>query len=153
MTDYSELKTEIKSKMDALKTEMVDLGTKYFKEFSAQIFEDFPNVASFSWDQYTPYFNDGDECVFSINDYSASAKLLDGTNWGGYNDDDEEEEGLYFYSYGGKQPETEKEKLAVAVQSFLSVLDESTAKALFGDHTRVTINRDGTTETELYEHD
>lgn len=28
---------------------------------------DDPTIASFSWSQYTPYFNDGETCVFSVN--------------------------------------------------------------------------------------
>jgi hypothetical protein len=31
---------------------------------SAELFEEFPELESFSWTQYTPYFNDGDTCEF-----------------------------------------------------------------------------------------
>lgn len=27
-----------------------------------------PNVAAVKWDQYTPYFNDGDPCIFSVQE-------------------------------------------------------------------------------------
>lgn len=30
------------------------------------LFGKYPDLISFSWTQYTPYFNDGDECVFSV---------------------------------------------------------------------------------------
>ena len=32
------------------------------------LFEKFPELESFSWTQYAPYFNDGDACTFSAHD-------------------------------------------------------------------------------------
>jgi hypothetical protein len=40
---------------------------------------DDPTVASFSWIQYTPYFQDGDPCVFGVND-ALSVVLVDDAN-------------------------------------------------------------------------
>lgn len=31
------------------------------------IFDQYPDLESFSWTQYTPHFNDGDECVFAVH--------------------------------------------------------------------------------------
>lgn len=42
------------------------------------IFEKHPELAGFTWNQYTPYFNDGDPCEFSYNDYSFCYVTSDG---------------------------------------------------------------------------
>lgn len=41
-------------------------GEKFFKEAVKEIFKEFPKLKSFSWEEYTPHWNDGDECVFSV---------------------------------------------------------------------------------------
>jgi len=39
--------------------------SRLFYEAVAQLFEDHEELQSFRWDQYTPHWNDGDECEFS----------------------------------------------------------------------------------------
>lgn len=34
-----------------------------------KIFKNYSSLVGFRWTQYTPYFNDGDECTFRVNDY------------------------------------------------------------------------------------
>lgn len=41
------------------------LGQELFREAVVEIFDKFPSLEQFSWDEYTPHWNDGDECVFS----------------------------------------------------------------------------------------
>lgn len=43
------------------------------KEFQ-KIFDAIPELGLITWNQYTPYFNDGDECVFRVNDIFAVHK-------------------------------------------------------------------------------
>jgi len=38
-----------------------------FKNITKAFFEEVP-VQAVAWTQYTPYFNDGDDCVFSVNE-------------------------------------------------------------------------------------
>jgi hypothetical protein len=40
---------------------------------------DDPTIESFGWTQYTPYFNDGEPCVFSVNE-ELSVTLVDGNS-------------------------------------------------------------------------
>src|ERR1044072_2458439 len=68
MIDYQTMTESIREKQEKLKKELKDLGETYFKQMSRQIFTDFPVVSKFGWTQYTPYFNDGDECVFGIGE-------------------------------------------------------------------------------------
>ncbi len=39
-----------------------------FKGWFLEYFKLYPFITSISWTQYTPYFNDGDPCVFSIQE-------------------------------------------------------------------------------------
>ena len=51
--------TQRKSLIEVLKTEFKNIFTEVFEK---------TDVGCFYWTQYTPYFNDGDECVFSVGD-------------------------------------------------------------------------------------
>lgn len=53
---------------------------------------DVPGVKALIWDQYTPYFNDGDPCEFSVNEVRV---ILAGDS-----DDDDEDEGEFDYGVG-----------------------------------------------------
>jgi hypothetical protein len=70
---------KLKKQMEAARKEMANTAAKLFKEMSAELFEENPELVSFSWTQYTPYFNDGDVCEFSCHgDYpSVSIKVGD----------------------------------------------------------------------------
>lgn len=64
-----------KAKLDKLITMVEDAKKKLQKDGAAamkEMFSDFfkahPEVRSIVWTQYTPYFNDGEPCVFGVND-------------------------------------------------------------------------------------
>jgi len=59
LEDYSAMKAEFQKKAKVALHEE-------FKNF----FESYPEIKSIVWNQYTPYFNDGEECVFSVNSAS-----------------------------------------------------------------------------------
>jgi hypothetical protein len=59
--------TELKAKIANARKEMETTAKNAFTEMSAELFEQNPTLQSFSWTQYTPYFNDGDPCVFRCN--------------------------------------------------------------------------------------
>lgn len=149
MSNYAEVKATIQERMQALKDEMQALGTSFFKEESASVFADFPDVASFSWSQYTPYFNDGDECVFGVNDFYRVTTLsgIDGA--------DTDYQDLYYSTWRSESDPTYNAKNALAkrLDNLVGGIDADVMKALFGDHVRVVVNRDGTIETEYYDHD
>jgi hypothetical protein len=94
------------------------------------IFSANPVLVSFGWRQYTPYFNDGEECTFSANtDYfDFTVRNADGG---------EEEEA----QRAGKQ-----------VDDLLSLFTDDDFKLLFGDHVSVKVDSDGVT-TESCDHD
>lgn len=58
-----------------------------FAEVFASFFAENPNVGGVQWTQYTPYFNDGDECVFSVNDMYLFPVGMDPDDLSGYDED------------------------------------------------------------------
>jgi hypothetical protein len=79
---------------------------KTLDEVLKLFFEANPHVASISWRQYTPYFNDGDACQFSVGDpiltlrsdysrdpdYDYGEEEEDGEDdWGDWDEDDDGE--------------------------------------------------------------
>lgn len=53
---------------------------KHFKEAVKEFFAQVPEVQAVCWEQYTPYFNDGDPCVFSLNEIFFVAEGFDKEN-------------------------------------------------------------------------
>jgi hypothetical protein len=100
-----------------------------------------PDARSFGWCQYTPYFNDGDECVFSVRDPYLIPLSAD------------EDASHYDFALWGKYPECFS---AECRADFLAVWkvcnDREVLKSVFGDHVEITITRDEVT-VEDYSHD
>jgi hypothetical protein len=148
--------SDLKAKMEALQKEGQDAFKAGLKEF----FDEFPEVTAIQWYQYTPYFNDGDECVFRVGEPA----FYTGGNPGAANEYDEEDyeprEGeprtfkLGRYDWGsGLEPSPElrraADELSEAIQSdeFESIL-----LALFDNHVTVTATPNSITTTG-YSHD
>lgn len=87
-----------------------------FEPMVKEFFAANPNVIGISWRQYTPYFNDGDECVFSVNDKVAVLKTDYCSDIETYLDDDDRYEDygenlLYYNPYFHKiQADIQNEK-------------------------------------------
>ncbi len=52
---------------EKMKEKAIKQGEKLFKDAVKALFKEFPNLEGFSWNEYTPHWNDGDACVFSAN--------------------------------------------------------------------------------------
>ena len=143
---YEKAKKELQSKM---KTEFNTL----FKEF----FEQNPEVTCVGWRQYTPYFNDGDACVFtSYAEYAFATNAQDYTSiqWGEYGGDDENV-WICDMDYGDFNEEEIPEgvdKNLEALQRTLAKVPDEVYLELFGNHVVVYATREGF-EVEDYEHD
>jgi hypothetical protein len=133
-----------------------------------------PHIVAFRWNQYTPHFNDGDVCEFSVNDLEVQFDQViagKGDVVAKETEDDEDEDSgdwVQFGEYGDSMEEyfTERkdvlnfeeiDKLESAVSSAYEIherlqgMDDALLQA-FGDHTEVTVTRNGI-ETEEYEHE
>lgn len=177
MTSLETIKAKI-SEINAKKQELVADLRKDFAPMLKPLFEKSKGkIKSFGWTQYTPYFNDGDSCEFGVNfDYPN----INGVD---YDDIENINKGIYkqitddniiehkefnktkgYHWYVDKQvgqdgyfpnPDYDYELVSIIddFKSALSDIDSEFLKELFGDHVLVTVNDDGTIETEEYEHD
>jgi len=112
-----------------------------FKTF----FDAFPDVDALRWSQFTPYFNDGDVCEFSRNEFDVrgygDAQLVGGQEM--------DEDG--FYQGYEIDSESDLGKALDHLYEGFADLDE-TFRLAFGDHVRVTATRKGFT-VESYDHE
>jgi len=136
MEDYKRAWSEAREKM----AEARALVKNVFAAGAQQLVKDL-EVESFSWTQYTPYFNDGDVCEFGAHiDYPH----IEGFNEYGENFKVDEEEWE-----AAKIAPKEKYQL---VRDFLRQFEEDDYLFMFGDHAEVTVTATNI-EVEDYEHD
>jgi hypothetical protein len=68
----------LKNKIAEAKKQMEKTAKEAFTEMVTDFFEENPDLLSFGWNQYTPYWNDGDVCTFSANtDYPSVTMVID----------------------------------------------------------------------------
>lgn len=131
---------------------------------------DDPTIVEFGWRQYTPYFNDGDTCEFSVHELwvktTADVEWADGPDFDSYYLDvgyehrslgkiesDWDSEARKYVNRRYEGPDEDRynrvRKLSGALQSgaYDSVLLEH-----FGDHALITVRKDSI-EVEYYSHD
>jgi len=152
----------LKAKVAELNKQVREESQRLLNEGFTEVFEKYPKLLSFSWNQYTPYFNDGDECTFSVNTDSLIPDFTD----------ESAEDHNYEYSKGDCEwnsktkkydyfPLSDEKKLNNEAYDELveivNAIDDDTMKATYGNHITVTVskNEDGTlkTSTDDYEHD
>lgn len=125
-------------------------------------------IACFGWTQYTPYFNDGEECIFSagtvwvarhedvpdIGSYALDVGFggrlgeYEGGNW---QLDETGCRALVGAEYKG--PDQARYDRCIRLNNAIeSGAFDDVLLAAFGDHAEITIRRDGIT-VEFYEHD
>lgn len=151
---------KIKAELDAFeekKKVFVEELRKEFPTMFKELFDKSEKIESFGWNQYTPYFNDGDTCEFNVNwDYpDINGEYIDECDWYDWR--------IKYYLKGEEKyanlltdnPELDIETYKV-VEEFKSVIGsipQEFLKDLFGDHAKVTIHKDGRVEVDEYEHD
>lgn len=117
-----------------------DQAKSLFLEASKELFNKNPEMKSFGWEQYAPYFNDGDPCVFSVHSCIVN----------GYNVD-------YESSVDGQEPSEEEyeilKQLIKPVEKLVHTLPKDIMEEVFGADTRVTITPDGKIENDEVSHD
>jgi len=135
-------------KIDAEVTKFNSEKTKLFSELARnirpafdEIFEKYPELNSVGWPQYTPYFNDGDSCIFHVDSYSIR---INGVNVDDYDEDEEDVKNFL---------QSDVDDISEMVSNILNSLPEEFLEEHYGDHTLVTVLRGGGTSTTYYEHD
>lgn len=159
----------IKQQMKELRDEARKKLKNFFIKGMDKVFEMYPEVKTVSWTQYTPYFNDGEECTFSahVDDFYVNGwDDYGSTMWRASEDEigekvliKEEMQYDWIREPGEsrsrrvyKTPESRSVKIYEAISGFLSQLDDDDYKTMFGDHARITVKK-GEVEIEEYDHD
>lgn len=132
---------ELKSKLEALRKEMSEQGKSALQQDFKEFFDANPKILAVRWKQYTPYFNDGDPCTFSVHEPYIS---LEGANEEGGDYDD----GFY----NDYNDEVSKAVWKPFDKFWGEVCVEEVFQTVFDDHVRVTASRDGF-DVEEYDHD
>jgi len=113
-------------------------------EATKLVFEKYPKMEKIGWVQYTPYFNDGDPCVF----------MTDGPFFYIPNPDDEfPEETLNNILEWDYSAHFEKDSLAESFNKAFNKIDNELFEVAFGDYSQIIITRDGKLTNECYDHD
>lgn len=164
MSAVEELKGLRKQRKD-LETEIAKRAKSLFKDAFKELFTEHPNLVSFGWRQYTPYFNDGDACYFnSYHTYPFITFTTSKTE----DDEDYDEDEEYEWSewkYKEEDPKTKKYvlrkdltpeekaelKTGHAVIEFLSNFDNNDMEQMFGDHKIIRVSAKGV-EVDDYNH-
>ena len=126
-------------------------------------------VKSMRWEQYTPYFNDGDPCTFRVGEIRLSLNASSANE--SDEDDEDEDDGDYedghhdrshFKGYGnpGEKWYSAPHPEAASVLPLFTAMDkvpDEIMEAAFGDHCRVTVtpgeNGSINIDVEEYSHD
>lgn len=155
-TIIDRIKGELKA-FNEKKKALVEELRKDFPGLIKPLLEESQLINSISWTQYTPYFNDGDECVFRSNacDFGIN---------GGLYGENHDENGTEFwrkeaYSYIHKKymPNDDynenEAKIHEGLSEILGEIPDEFYEELFGNHVKITIFKDGTIDIEEYNHD
>ena len=135
-------------------------GTEKLKEVFKLFWEKNPEVKTISWTQYAPYFNDGDACIFGVNEiYFSNSEDPDQVD----QDDLDEESGVWnasvwcFGWWGKKYPDL---KIPIDIDNAKNLGDFLQSNAMldimemmFGSDNRVIATRDGFKTEEYSNHE
>lgn len=152
-----ELVDKINEQLEAFKAKRADLVKQLQAEFPSlllPLFSQSKRIESIGWRQYTPYFNDGDECIFGVHNDDLTINGIDD-----YDGDENEIAFIKEKIWNGDKwvVNTNLDKpefdLLQQIEKVLRSIPDDFYKDLFGDHVKVTVYKDGRIETEEYEHD
>ena len=135
-----------------------------FREFFEKVGDD---ITCITWNQFTPYFNDGAACVFSVNDVYFSnvplSQIDDITDWGEYDGELDEvfsvliseiktnERGFRVKIPLGLSQETIQ--ACIDIDDVISdVYMKEILESVFGDHVVVRVTKSGI-HTSEFDHD
>ncbi len=125
------------------------------KEFK-RIFTENPRLKCISWTQYTPWFNDGDSCTFSKNDFTFSSFVPEDAYYVDVEEDEFHEEYLSSYSLERRGDDMSSDVNWKDLCKFNELCNKEAIVEvfhdLFGDHVWVKATIDGF-DVEDHEHD
>lgn len=153
------MSTTLKSlieKQAQIRKEMQEHGKTALKDAFKVFFDENPTCEAIRWRQYTPYFNDGEACTFSIREAYVRMRGADEDDDSGDYDDGFDNYSSYYAEKGRynnlSQEQIEAWKKAGNDADELVGCDKDLFQMTFGDHVKVTATREGF-EVEEYDHD
>lgn len=160
--ELKELNKSIKARMEEVSKMIKDEGQKALKAAFDEVFKKYPELHGVVWTQYTPYFNDGEECEFRVRELCpiVCPKDLGIENEHYYEGDESfecESDGKEFctisimYDHQEKYKDNKYHDIDSDVGEIGSV-DDQVMQAVFGNHVKVVATREGF-DVEDYDHD
>lgn len=172
---------DVNRQIEDLRKKSIEISKTVFHTAVSNFFNAYPEVAAIRWRQYTPYFNDGDTCEFSVHDlefysekdYEAlkEGELDDTYEFNSYRKPSDyvyraaaEPDNKYRDHYQkeiDKYDALVKEKgerfaaVADGIEQFNNLfneIDDDVMLSLFGDHVQITVTKDGI-DVDEYDHD
>lgn len=144
----------ISAKIQEQQKELQEASKRAFSEGMKEVFAEYPFLAAIKFAAYTPYFNDGDPCYFSIHEvvFDSIKDVEEGTEQGFYEDGEDfykksteqiyslydRDTRTYGENYDFVQEYADCKKI---VAELVHAIPSDTHKAMFGDHVSVTIKR------------
>lgn len=157
---------ELTDKVKEFRKKLMAEGEVIIKDAIKEVLDANPKIDGFRWEQYAPYFNDGEPCTFSVNE--VRIKLV------GLEDEDGDYEDGYLSEYdlrdtkwenNARVPLADDELPYGLTRDELKSLDDAASalytafqeieevmEQVFGNHVQVTATRKGI-EVEEYDHD
>jgi len=145
---------ELKALKEAYDTKLAEEGEDAIKELFKEFFDKYPRAESIAWRQYTPYFNDGDPCYFSVHEMTL--EMNEDEEESDEDEDEDEDEDDYddegYDSYSLRHSDDPALKQMGEDFMYLEDIPDDVMEHVFGDHVKVTATREGFDVAE-YNHD
>ena len=170
----------VNKQIEELKKSHIETSKKVFHGAVSAFFKMYPEIGSITWTQYTPYFNDGDTCEFSVHDVNflstkdTEDEDLDLRDLYEHNPWEKPDDYVYrnskvensmqsYYLEKIKKWDDEVAKLGLeriqqleaGIKKFrktFNSISDDTMLSLFGDHVRVTAKPTGI-DVDEYDHE
>lgn len=131
------------------------LFTSEVVEQATKLFENYPNIVAARWRQYTPSWNDGDSCEFTVTDVGFRFEDTE-EDMGDYDDGFLRVWDITYPLDYDKEPITKfisKSSQCSGLKEFNTFIcnSEHILESVFENNQTVTINRDLSVEVESYD--
>lgn len=136
MTNFDDILVKQKEYLDMIKVD----GQKALKETFLSFFTKNPTAEAIRWQQYTPYFNDGDECVFRVGDFTVKIfGITDSTYREGFFDNYK-----FLHKYAEKNGLKDHVNVGTNLIKFNKLFkdQDDLLRMIFGDHSQITCTRE-----------
>jgi hypothetical protein len=148
--------SDAEAEVQKVRKEMRAQGRAAIEPVFKHFLEENPDIAAIRWEQYTPYFNDGEECHFRLRQFCLEftddfrSKHMNEDFDAQYAEEEKWYEGEAWYV---SKESTYGQSVLAKFKAFENqIRDQSLFYAIFGDHVRVTATRNGLSVDDYNDH-